>query len=394
MASVTIFDYSALPYLRQVLAPEYAILPSAQIRSRMESTFGEGSADAYNDYLEFSLGDIGRAFSSAARDVGRVATKVAPAVATVGGGALQGALSGAQFGLPGIIAGAAAGGVGAGLSKYGSGTARDIGGALSGVTGLAGQFSPLGRVGAAVGPAISGLAAGGKGGLSGAAVSALSGLLGAGGGGGAGGLGLGAASSGGGGVLGAVGGLLGGGGGATGAAGALQSLFGGSSATGQLVSLLQRPEFAQALGALNLGTLGRKTIPVGSQQVPVPTAAFANLAAQLADQIATDAAEWSGGAESTLSYMMNSEGDYVGDPALDGDRAARVWSLLNEAQAERVLDVLTDFSTTESSEAYANYVAELEAQDQEYYDAMDLMEAYTLTDSESADFEFAEREYD
>src|SRR5258707_10387285 len=113
MASDNRIDYSELPYLRQVLAPDYAILPTSQIRNRMEATFGEGSADAYNDYLEFSFGDVGRAFSSAARDVGRVATQVAPAVATVGGGALQGALSGAQFGLPGIIAGAAAGGVGA-----------------------------------------------------------------------------------------------------------------------------------------------------------------------------------------------------------------------------------------------------------------------------------------
>jgi hypothetical protein len=33
---------------------------------------------------------------------------------------------------------------------------------LSGVTGLAGQFSPAGRVGAAIGPAISGLAGGGR----------------------------------------------------------------------------------------------------------------------------------------------------------------------------------------------------------------------------------------
>jgi hypothetical protein len=393
MASVTIIDYSELPYLRQVLAPEHAILPTSQIRSRMEATFGEGSADTYNDYLELSFNDIGRVFSSAARDVGQVATKIAPAVATVGGGALQGALAGAQFGLPGIIAGAAAGGAGAGLSKYGTGTARDIGGALTGVTGLASQFSPLGRVGAAVGPAISGLAAGGRGGLPGAAVSALSGILGAGGAGGAGAPGPGAASSGGGGVLGAIGGLLGGGG-SGGAAGALQSLFGGSSATGQLVSLLQRPEFAQALGALNLGALGRRTIPVGAQQVPVPTAAFANLAAQLADQIATEAAEWSGGAESTLTYMMNTEGEYVGDPALDRDRAARVWNLLNDAQAERVVGLLNDSSISESSGEYADYVAELEAQDQEYYDAMDLADTYRLADSESAEFDFAEREYD
>src|SRR5262249_21689723 len=225
-------DYSQLTSLRQVLAPEYAVLPAAQIRARMESTFGEGSADAYNDYLEFSFGDIGKAFSSAVRDVGKVATKIAPAVATVGGGALQGALSGAQFGLPGIIAGAAAGGVGAGLSKYGSGTARGIGGALTGITGLASQFSPLGRGGASVRPAISRLGGGGKGGLPGAAVNALSGILGAvGGGGGAGALGSILGAAGGGGGAGALGRILGAGGpgpgsGATGGGGVLGAIGG------------------------------------------------------------------------------------------------------------------------------------------------------------------------
>jgi hypothetical protein len=171
-------DYSQLQSLRQVLAPQYAIMPSAQIRAHMDAIYGEGAADAYDQYLEFSFGDIGKAFSSAASDVGRFVAKAAPAVATIGGGAVQGALSGAQFGLPGIIAGAALGGAGAGLSKYGSGAARDVGGALTGVTGLVGQFSPLGRVGGAVGPAISSLAGGGQGGAAGAAVNALSGILG------------------------------------------------------------------------------------------------------------------------------------------------------------------------------------------------------------------------
>src|SRR3984893_7337908 len=120
-------DYSQYQSLRHVLAPQYAILPSGQIQALMDSTYGEGAAEAYDAYLEGFWNSVGKAFSSATRDVGRFAAKAAPVVANIGGGVVQGALSGAQYGLPGIIAGAAVGGVGKGLSSYGSGTARDIG---------------------------------------------------------------------------------------------------------------------------------------------------------------------------------------------------------------------------------------------------------------------------
>ena len=391
-------DYSQLQALRQVLAPQYAIMPTGQIRAHMEAMYGEGAADAYDEYLEGIFDGIVKGISSAASDVGRFAAKAAPVAATIGGGALQGALSGAQFGLPGIIAGAAIGGTGAGLSKYGSGAARDVGGALSGVTGLASQFSPLGRVGAAVGPAISGLAGGGRGGPAGAAMSALSGILGAvgGGAGPAGALGslVGGASGGapgalgsllgggrGGGVAGVLGGLLGGSG-AAGPAGALASLFGGSSASGQLMSLLQRPELSQALGALNLGRLGRSSIPVGTAQTQVPTAAFPQLMAQLADQVATEAAGWSTETESEIAYM-NEAGEPTGDPALPRDRAARLWNLLNEAQAERVLGEMMapPIVAPEFYGDYGDYAdyADARAQDEAYYDSMDLAEVYELS---------------
>jgi hypothetical protein len=392
----TTVDYDQLSNLRQVLAPQYAILPAYRIRAQMEALYGPEAADVYEDYLEDLFGSIGKAFSSAARTVGGAVSKAAPAVATVGGGALQGALSGAQFGLPGIIAGAAVGGAGAGLSKYGKGTARQIGGALSGVTGLAGQFSGLGRVGGAIGPAISGLAGGGRGGAAGGAVNALSGILGgvAGGAGGPAGA-LGGLLGGRGGAAGALSSLLGGRGGAAGAlgallgggpsgpAGALTSLFGGSGATGQLLSLLQRPETMQALAALNLGPMGRSTVPVGSEQVP--TAGIATLMSHLASQASAEATEWWAGPESEMHYMMDEAGEFVGDPALDRDRAARIWALLNEAQAERLLGALETMEIEqESAEAEfdeAAFYAEREAEDEAYYDAMDLAE----TDALSAD---------
>jgi hypothetical protein len=421
-------DYDQLQYLRQILAPQYAVLPASRIRAQMGAFYGPDAAEDYNEYLEGLFGSIGNAF----KDVGRFVAKAAPVVATVGGGALQGALSGAQFGLPGIIAGAAAGGAGAGLSKYGSGAARNIGGALQGVTGLAGQFSPLGRIGGAVGPAISSLAGGGRGGTAGAAVNALSGVLGALGGGGGGGA-AGAISSllgggGGGGAAGAIGSLLGraggpagaigsllggGGGGAAGAignllggasgsggpAGALSSLFGGSGAIGQLRSLLQRQETMEALSALEIPPFGRTTILVGSAQTPVPTAAFPNLIAHLAGQASAEAAAWAQDSENVMEYMMDQSGEYVGDPALDRDRAARIWNLLNEAQAERLLDAIGSAGEAESAEygpdySEASVYAERQAQDTAYYDAMDAAEAYALTAESEAetypDYEYAE----
>ena len=310
--------------LKGILAPEYAALPPAEIEALMEGMFGPGAAEYYEDYLEGIFGGIGKAFSSVARDVGKFAVKAAPAIATVGGGALQGALAGAPLGLPGIIAGAAAGGTGAALSKYGKGTARNIGGALSGVTGLAGQFSPAGRVGGAIGPAISGLAGGGGRGAAGAAVSALGGLLGG---------GKGSAA------INAVGGLLGGGkGGTSTALGGLTSLFGGTGASSQLLSLLQRPETMQALAAMNLGSLGRPNVMVAG--TPVPTSAIARVVGELVEQAVAEAAALSDGAEGELRYMTDEAGEFVGDPALSSDRAARVWELLNVAQAERLVNAV------------------------------------------------------
>lgn len=354
------------PNLRGVLAPEYASLPPAEIEALMEGMFGPDSAERYEDYLEGIFGAIGRGFSSVARDVGKFAAKALPVVTTVGGGALQGALAGSSLGLPGIIAGAAAGGTGAALSKYGRGTARDIGGALSGVTGLAGQFSPAGRVGAAIGPAIGGLAGGGGRGAAGAAVSALGGLLGPGKGGAA---------------VNALGGLLGGGtGGASTALGALTSLFGGSGAggsggIGQLLSLLQRPETMQALAALNLGAAGRRTIPVGSAQTPVPATAIARVIGELVEQAVAEAAALSDGAEGELRYMTDEAGEFVGDPALDRDRAARVWDLLNVAQAERLVNALS-WQRQEAEASYDEADGEDLGEDYSEDYGEDLIEAY------------------
>lgn len=380
------------PNLKQILAPEYADLPSAEIEVLMEGMYGPGAAEYYEDYLEGFFGSIGKAFSSAARDVGRFATKAAPAIATVGGGALQGALAGSALGIPGIIAGAAAGGVGAGLSKYGrKGVARGIGNALSGATGLAGQFSPAGRAGAAIGPAISGLAGGGRG-VPGAALNALSGLLGG---------GRGSAA------INILSGLSKGGGRSASMPnlGALTNLFGGTSATGQLLSLLQRPETMQAIAAMNLGSLGRRTIPVGATRTPVPTSAIARVVGELVEQSVAETAAFSDGAEGELRYMTDETGEFVGDPALPAERAARVWELLNEAQVERLANALNisehgieAYDNEDMAEGYSDGESEeylFEAMDEYYSD--DEFDEYLIEvlgeDFSDHSIEWAENEY-
>jgi hypothetical protein len=126
-----------------------------------------------------------------------------------------------------------------------------------------------------------------------------------------------------------------------GAASALAGLLGGGRSSGggaanQLFSLLGRPEVQQALTALNLGPAGRRSVPVGAAQTPVPTTAIAGLLQTLAGQAISEAAAESDGAESALAYMADDSGELVGDPSLDHDRAQRVWALLNQAQLERL----------------------------------------------------------
>lgn len=290
----------AYPYLRQCLAPQFADADAESIESFMDQRFGLGAAEHYDAYLEGFFDDLGRTFQ-----------RVAPMVANVAGGMVSGAGTGAQFGLPGIIAGAVAGGAGRALSSYGQGPVRDVGNVLNTGMQVASQFSPMGRIGNQVGSTLSGLGQGpitpqrllqqggqllasaGQGGMGGRAAPALA----------------------------ALGGLMG---------------QGGGGAAGQLSSLLGRPEVQQALMALNLGPVGRSTVPVGAAHMPMPTTAIAGLLQQLSGMVASEAAAWSDGAESDLAYMADAHGEFVGDPAEEDDRAARVWDLLNQAQLERL----------------------------------------------------------
>lgn len=357
-----------LRYLREVVDPSLAALPAYALREQVDSAFGEGFAEAMDADLEGVFDGIGRAFSSAARDVGRFAQRAAPAVAHIGGGVIQGAMSGSAAGLPGIIAGAAVGGAGAGLSRYGSGAARQVGQALTGVTQIAGQFSPMGRAGGAIGSAVSGL--GGLasrrgrpnfGQIAGQVGQAALGALG---------------GSAGGGAMSQVAGLLR----SPQAAGALGQMFGGGSGAGQLMSALQRPETQQALAALRLGPMGRPSIPMGPQQLPVPTGAFAQLVGHLAQQAAGAVPARQGEDEGeAIAFMADDEGGFFGDPASAGDRAARLWDMMNEAQAERLIETIE----------YEAWSGDADGDDSEgeYYDAEgEYFDALELADAEAIEF--------
>jgi hypothetical protein len=214
-------------------------------------------------------------------DIGRALQTAAPMIANVAGGVARGAMAGSSLGLPGIIGGALVGGTGTALSSYGSGTARDIGNVLNTGTQFASQLTPMGQLGNQVGSTLSGLGQ--------RPITAQSGV----------------------------------------------------GAAGQLAGLLGRPEVQQALVAMQMGQAGRSTVPVGSAGTSVPTTAIAGLVQNLAAQAIDEAAAWGNVAEADLGYMADRNGELVGDPSEDDDRAARVWDLLNRAQFERLQAAMT-----------------------------------------------------
>ena len=196
----------------------------------------------------------------------------------------------------------------------------------------------------------------------------------------------------------ALGGLLGSASGSGGApVAALTSLFGGGSAAGQLVSLLQRPEVLMALEKLKLG--GGGAIPVGAAGTPVPAAGIAGLVRELADEAIDEAAAQYEDAESDLGYMTDAFGQFVGDPAVPRDRAAQIWNLLNNAQAERLLNAIAQF-TLQRRFADADQEGFNEASetfDEGSYDELDFAEFYNTQVEDpgtaEADYEWDEGRY-
>ncbi|MBB1492721.1 MULTISPECIES: hypothetical protein [unclassified Paracoccus (in: a-proteobacteria)] len=65
------------------------------------------------------------------------------------------------------------------------------------------------------------------------------------------------------------------------------------------------------------------------------------------------AAEAEGADEAeALGFMADGEGGFIGDPASASDRAARLWDMMNEAMAERMIETIkAEYLASEGSEA-------------------------------------------
>lgn len=107
---------------------------------------------------------------------------------------------------------------------------------------------------------------------------------------------------------------------------------GGTSAVGQLMSLIQNPALLQSLIGQILGPAAQQTVPAGSQGIQLSFPALMNALASLAGKAAQEAAEAYPGVESveTTAYLVDPSGNFIVDPADPDARAQRVMELLRE----------------------------------------------------------------
>lgn len=108
---------------------------------------------------------------------------------------------------------------------------------------------------------------------------------------------------------------------------------GGTSAVGQLMSLIQNPAFLQSLLAHALGPAAQKTVSVGAQGTPASIGSLMNALSSLAGLVAREAAESYPETESleTTAYLQDASGAFVADPADPDSRSQRLLQLLHEA---------------------------------------------------------------
>ena len=248
--------------------------------------------------VEGIFGSVGNAFSHVGKTIGRVAKQTVPIVGRALRGMMQGAMAGSALGPFGMLLGAATGGAGSALGGQ-RGAAGAVGKVLNTGLGMAGTL--------------------GGGGLLGTARTGTSALAGS-------------------------------------------PTAQASPAAGQLLHLLGRPEVAQALQAMMLGSLGRQNIQVGA--TPVPVGAFANLLGMLANRAGSQAmAAAPAGKEGMPEYLLDESGEYCCDIANPEARAETLWNLLSQsepAEAEEMNE--------------ADELAALQEAEDEVYDALELME--------------------
>ncbi|MBW4655835.1 MAG: hypothetical protein KME20_22760 [Kaiparowitsia implicata GSE-PSE-MK54-09C] len=150
----------------------------------------------------------------------------------------------------------------------------------------------------------------------------------------------------------------------------------GSPAAAQLLSTISQPQVLQALLALALGSAARQTVQVG--EVPVPTAAIANLLGVLGTQAAQQAPGLDLAGTVTTStggaipaYLIDAEGYLIADPVLPEGRATALYTLLQQANQEaRSAD---EFEEDETEPGWSDHLDAL-------YDALELADLYGEAD--------------
>jgi hypothetical protein len=109
---------------------------------------------------------------------------------------------------------------------------------------------------------------------------------------------------------------------------------GGSQAAGQILYLCQNPAFLMSLLRLATDSRGQTSVPIGEQGTAVRPVAFLNLLSQLAGRTAEEADAYSfqssESEETPPSYLLDSEGNYLCDPAAPAERADVLLRLLQQ----------------------------------------------------------------
>lgn len=111
----------------------------------------------------------------------------------------------------------------------------------------------------------------------------------------------------------------------------------GSAAAEQLLQLTQNPDVLKSLSSLALGSLGNMNVKLGNDGQLVPVGGIMNLIGTLAGKAAADADELLRGSEFSPSYMLDEEGQFLGDPATPEDRAQALYHALSEAENLRII---------------------------------------------------------
>jgi hypothetical protein len=148
----------------------------------------------------------------------------------------------------------------------------------------------------------------------------------------------------------------------------------GSPAAMQFLRLLSNPTVLQALMSMTMGSAGEPAVAVSNRTVP--TSAITNLLSQVAAQASEEANILQRG-EGIPDYLMDSEGEFLVDPANEEERAALLLHMLNEEAMQETYDDYDDYDD------YAPY------EESDDFDDFDDEEDWYFDELDAAEFDIA-----